>query len=713
MTDDVVVGIDLGTTNSAVAWVTPEGRAEVIPNAEGGKVTPSVVQYATDGSVVVGETARQQLALEEGNTGKFFKLEMGTQTEYLLAGRRRSPVELSAAILRQLRADAESALGRPVRRAVITVPAYFLNAARDATRQAGELAGLEVLQLINEPTAAAFAYGGGRRETPETLMVYDLGGGTFDISVVRSDADAVEVVATDGNHQLGGKDWDDRLVEYLAERYRERHDTDPLGDPQSYHELRLRAEDAKRSLSRLTKAAVTVSCGGTMERIEVDRATFETLTLDLLAQTEMLMSAVLTASGLGRESFDGILMVGGSTRMPMCEALVTRFLGRSPRTAVHPDESVALGAALLAHQLVAGPQSASSSGAGARLSSRRIRDVMSHSLGMIAVSAERDRYVNSVLIPRNRPVPCSEVRPFEVGTRSGRDNTTAVYVTQGESESPADCTFVGKYEIGGIPHGERGKSVIEIAYAYDASGVVQVTARVAGSGAALTVTPHPVPQDMAWVHRAPRTVEDLRIAVSEPHYDDIGAILRAMRVAFQPLRKVDESLDLVFVNCGATAPDARAIEAFVSRGGVLYASDHVGPWLEKVFPGKFRCTLSGAPGTAQASVVNTDLRGVLGPTLTVKFDMATWAQIQERDPDTEVCLSACGSGVAPAGMPLMINFRHGEGSVFFTAFHNGAQLGEHEQNLLRAVVLKQLSAAAGVPFEMLAQREGYLLPGRK
>lgn len=498
MSAAAIVGIDLGTTNSAIAVVDASGQPVLLANAEGSKTTPSVVQVRADGSVVVGEAAKQEVILEKENTAHFFKRDMGTDAVYDYHGRPWTPVDLSAAVLRKLKRDGEAALGTEISRAVITVPAYFMDGARLATKVAGEKAGLEVTQIINEPTAAALAYGLQRRAREEVVMVYDLGGGTFDISLVRVAKDGVDVLGTDGDHWLGGKDWDDRLVQHVCEEFRRRHGVDPLDDAFTFQEILIRAEEAKKALSQRDRTAVPVSSGGVVDRVEVTRRDFEAMTRDLLTRTEMLMSKLLDETGHSWAQIGSVLLVGGSTRLPMVADLVRRLGGKAPNTAVNPDECVAAGAAIQGSfygENRRGP-------GGIALRRDAVRDVISHSMGMIAVSADGERYVNSLIIPRNRPIPCREVRPYKAQT--SRDSATSVYVTQGEGEDPASCSFVGKYLLQGIPPSKERSAVVDIAYEYDSSGVVRVLARDRASGCDLVVVKEPVPRDMSWIHASPR-----------------------------------------------------------------------------------------------------------------------------------------------------------------------------------------------------------------
>ncbi len=548
--EDVLAGIDLGTTNSALAIVHPDRPPEVLPNAESQRLTPSVVQISADGTTLVGELAKREVVLEKENTAQFFKREMGTSTVYEYRGRTWTPTDLSAEVLKKLKLDAEAFLRKPVRRAVVTVPAYFQDAARVATRQAGEQAGLEVIQIINEPTAAALAYGLKQRPLEEVILVYDLGGGTFDITLVRVGPAGVQVIGTDGDHHLGGKNWDDRLVEHIADQFRRRHGVDPLDEPYTYQELLIRAEDAKKTLSASLKVAVPVQCQGKLDRIEVTREQFDSLTRDLLARTEMLMHKVLEETGYEYSRVSSVLMVGGSTRMPACLELVRRLTGRAPNTTVNPDECVAIGAAIQA-ALYQDPQQRTPAAGLAWRGPIQIEDVTSHSLGMIAVSADGKRYVNSVLIPKNRPIRCREVRPYQARTARGKDNTVSVYVNQGEGEDPANCSFVGKYVIKDIPHGTQGMAVLDIAYEHDRSGVVSVSATERSQKRSLPVEKQAELGDTSWVLRSPEEVREVGHKTIYAAIDLSGSMIgQPLAEAQNAVRGFIQSIDLAHSSVG-------------------------------------------------------------------------------------------------------------------------------------------------------------------
>ena len=497
------VGIDLGTTFSAVARVDEYGRPIVIPNRAGQAITPSCI-YFGESPPLIGAEAKEMARLGEQDVAAFFKREMGNDEFFLTFDDKPYSAEaLSALLLAGLKEEAEAVLGEATDRAVITVPAYFRNADRESTLRAGERAGFDVLGIINEPTAAALAFGASQAEGFGRVLVYDLGGGTFDVTLMSISPDEISVIATDGDHHLGGKDWDDVIFSALVSEFLGQYGSDPSDDPEAVYDILALAEKAKRDLSVRKSVTVTVHYGGERMRYELDRDGFEQQTEGLLAQTEYLTQKVLGEADAKWKEVDGVVLVGGSTRMPAVERLVTKLSGTPPIRGVNVDEAVALGAAMHAAQLAA--EKAPEGGARLRLAAgaKRIRDVMSHSLGMIAVSKDRERYVNSTIVRKNRPIPTAESKEFEIGTRTEGPNEMDVYVTQGEGEDPHECAFLGKYVFSDIPHHASGKALLDVTYAYDRNGVVQVSARERQSGTAVRVTVEPLPEDMSWLDEPP------------------------------------------------------------------------------------------------------------------------------------------------------------------------------------------------------------------
>jgi molecular chaperone DnaK len=497
----LAVGIDLGTTYSAVAWIAPGGVPEVLMDEDGEALTPSVVSFAGQ-APVVGAAAKADQARGERDVAAFFKSSMGDQAFIRqFAGRDWSATDLSGLVLAHLKERAEAALGTPVTQAVVTVPEYFTHPQRTATIEAGRLAGLEVLRIISEPTAAALAYGVRPGAGTRRVLVYDLGGGTFDVSLVTLSEEEVEVIAAAGDHGLGGRDWDDRLALHLQELFLRDTGIDLLAsDP---GELLVEVERLKRSLSARRSAEVSVGADGQSGRYTVSRAEFEEMSADLLERTANLTDQALGDAGLTWADVDGVLPVGGSTRMPMVRAWVERMSGKPPMGGIHPDQAVALGAALQAGLILDDPTPV----AGLLPGRRRVRDIVAHSLGMIAESADGASYVNSVLLRRNTAIPCTTPRPYQFAIRDGGTDVLEVFLTQGETGDPAESTYLGRYVVTGFPAGVRGPVVIDISYSYDENAVVSVAAAERGTGAALTVTVDTLPADVPdrFLQPPPRT----------------------------------------------------------------------------------------------------------------------------------------------------------------------------------------------------------------
>ena len=516
------VGIDLGTTNSVVAFRNAYGRPEVIPNREGQNVTPSVVYFGTE-PPVVGQEAKEWARLGNDEVASFFKPHMGSPN-YTLRFRNRdySAANLSTLVLKRLKEDAETSLQQAVDRAVITVPAYFGDAQRKATIEAGTAAGLNVLRIINEPTAAALAYGLQKTGADETILIYDLGGGTFDVTVARITPTSVDVLSTAGDHDLGGKNWDDRIATFLSEKFA--HDTgvDPLDDPLALNEVLVRSEQAKWALSERASTRVTLQLGAERRTYEIARAEFENMTFPLMDRTRSLTEEALEEAKLSWKSLNGVLLVGGSTRMPMVRSYVTKMAGAPPRAGVNVDEVVALGAAIQAALeegepaedatpkfTLAGTSSPPFSLPGAR----RVRDVMSHSLGAVAVNTQGSAYLNDIVVRRNLPIPAENTRSYLHTTHGGANTKLEVYLTQGESPAPLDCTILGKYVFSGIAP-TAAEVTIDLGISYDANGLVQVQAVQRDSLQKLAMTIEPVPDDLSWLGRPPQAPET-RIA-AEP-----------------------------------------------------------------------------------------------------------------------------------------------------------------------------------------------------
>lgn len=489
----LAIGIDLGTTNSAIAYVDEHAKPVVIPNNLGETTTPSVICFKGH-EQLIGEEAKEMQALGMYPVAIFFKRQMGDDLFIFHAdGVDYSATELSTLLLKKIKRDAENFLGKPVTDAVIAVPAYFRDRERNATIAAGRAAGINVLQVINEPTAAAVAYGLNQSASEQTILIYDLGGGTFDVTLLTFEKKQIRVLNSDGDHQLGGKDWDDRIIEYLASQFEDEFGIDPLEDAESLADLLVQAEEAKKRLSSFEKTRISISHEGQKGRYELDRNTFERITSDLMERTMSMTMRVLEDMQLQPSQLGGVLLVGGSTRMPMVHQFIEAKFNKPPMSGVNVDEAVALGAALMADERIKASSVNPVFALGGR---KKVIDVTNHSLGMIAVNQDQSAYVNSIILPKNAEIPCEQVRPYQHRTSSRSDNELEIFMTQGESESPMDVSYLGRYVIRGIPHQQGGLAVIDVVYHYDESGSVQVDARDKNHQQALNISVEELPADV-------------------------------------------------------------------------------------------------------------------------------------------------------------------------------------------------------------------------
>jgi molecular chaperone DnaK (HSP70) len=503
----VAVGIDLGTTNSVVAARNAYGRPEVVPNRDGANVTPSVIYFGVD-PPAVGQEAREWARTGSEEIASFFKPHMGSPLFRLsFGGKEYDAADLSAIVLRRLKEDAEAKLGQPVEHAVITVPAYFGDPQRKATIEAGRRAGLDVLRILNEPTAAALAYGLQKTDAGETVLIYDLGGGTFDVTVARIEPDEVAVLSTAGDHDLGGKNWDDRIATFLAEKFAAETGIDPLDNPLQLNEVLALSERAKWSLSERAATRITLQLATERRSYELSRAEFEGMTFPLMDRTRRLTEEALAEASLSWSELAGVLLVGGSTRMPMVRNYVAQMSGKPPRAGVNVDEVVALGAAIRA-AMERGEAAESATPRFTLGGGRRVTDVMSHSLGVVAVSEDGSRYVNDIIIRRNLPIPAEGMRSYSIATHGGRNDSLEVYLTQGESDRPLDCSILGKYVFSGI-QATDAEVTIDVGLSYDADGVVQVRAVQRDTKKTLAMAVEPVPDDLAWLGEPPVATEEV------------------------------------------------------------------------------------------------------------------------------------------------------------------------------------------------------------
>ena len=469
-----VIGIDLGTTNSCVA-VLEGGEPVVIPNREGARTTPSVVAFTKEGERLVGEPARRQAITNPERTISSIKREMGSNHKVTIDGKSYSPQDISAIILQKLKADAESYLGEKVTEAVITVPAYFTDAQRQATKDAGRIAGLDVKRIINEPTAASIAYGFDKDGKDEKILVFDLGGGTFDVSILELGDGAFEVMSTSGNNKLGGDDFDEILVNYIADEFKKTDGVDLRTDKMSLQRLIDAAEKAKKELSSTTSTNInlpfiTATAEGPKHlNIDITRAKFDELTKKLVDMTMEPTKKAMQDAGLKNSDIDKVILVGGSTRIPAVQEAIKKLIGKEPHKGINPDESVALGAAIQAGVLTG-----------------EVKDILLLDVTPLSLGIETLGGVSTNIIPRNTTIPTKKSQVFSTAA----DNQTAVdiHVLQGERSMAADNVTLGRFQLTNIAPAPRGIPQIEVTFDIDANGIVHVTAKDQGTGKEQTIT---------------------------------------------------------------------------------------------------------------------------------------------------------------------------------------------------------------------------------
>jgi molecular chaperone DnaK len=496
MSQRKAVGIDLGTTFCAVAHIDSYGKPQIIPNAESERITPSVILFDGD-SAIVGSVAKNNAVAEADRIVDFVKREMGKPKEEFhreFAGKKFAAEELSALILRKLKADAESYLKEPVTDAVITVPAYFNDAERTATITAGQLAGFNVLQVINEPTAAALAYGMDKLDEDQTVFVFDLGGGTFDVTIMRIEGHKIQMVATNGDHRLGGKDWDDMIVNHIAAEFDRQHGENPLLDLQSYQDLQSRALSAKIQLSSRPRTTTVHSHNGKSVKVDLTREEFEAMTLHLVEKCKTICEIVMQEAQMNWEQIDRVLLVGGMTRMPMVRQMISGLASAPLIEDVNPDEAVAIGASVQAvlsmlHEQEASGEQLLPEETREQFSSReggliQVTNITSHTLGVVLWDEARLEEYVFPMIRKMTAIPATAHNSF--GTATANMQRAIVRVVEGESSLPAECTPLGICDVE-LPAFLPKGSPVQLTYEYNENQVLEVSVHACGNDAKVSI----------------------------------------------------------------------------------------------------------------------------------------------------------------------------------------------------------------------------------
>lgn len=556
------VGIDLGTTYSAVAYVNSEtGKPEIIKNIYGHTITPSVLAFLGDGIIEYGENAKELQGEGMIETASFYKRGMGkTGFSINFYGKNYSASDLSAEFLKCLIKDVELTVGKTIDEAVITVPAYFGNKEREATLRAGEKAGLKVLGLLNEPTAAAFAYGLSDGGKTQTVLIYDLGGGTFDVTIAHIESKNIQILGSSGDHELGGKDWDDAIACWACKQFEEEFGYDVSDVDELIDQIIVASEKAKKQLSTKTYADISIFWNGKKGHYRLTNEIFMEISSYMLSLTEGIIDGLFEDIQITWKDIDGVILVGGSTRMKMVRDYVLDMTGREPLKGINVDEAVALGAAIRAnidekgHVQLLKKVNQNSVEKMMLPGAKSIIDVTAHSLGMIAISPDGKRYFNSILISKNTQIPAENTLPYKFKTRK-RNNYLEVFLLQGDSDNPLDCDITGKYVFLDIPEVASGICTINVTYRYNINGVIEVSAVQQETNTKLSLRVEPVPEDMSWVKKSPEVKQDEKVNINIFIAVDLSGSMygKPMEEAIQAIHQFIGELDMNQTKIGLIA----------------------------------------------------------------------------------------------------------------------------------------------------------------
>ena len=722
------VGIDLGTTYSAVAvFDDASGSVKILKNTDDKNCTPSVT-YIENGKVKIGDEAKSLQASGDLNAAAFYKSMMGEKGYTLyLDGKEYSPEELSGLYLRELIRDVSQHNNVQIDGAVITCPAYFNEFQRKATENALKAAGIKFLKIINEPTAAIIAYGL-TGEGKKNVMVYDLGGGTFDVTIAEVNGTRVKVLTTNGNHQLGGKNWDAVIADELKQKFFDEYNVNIEDNPEDFYQLKVQCEDIKKRLTAGSTTTAVIQSQGYTGKYEITREFFDSATSSLLNETSLLIDRCFSeiGGGFSWKNLDEVVLVGGSTRMPQVKEFVRREYGREPITKnIDVDTIVAAGAAMQAkicveNRLVLGGDSGMRNATPGRSEKKRlvitgdsIQDITSHSLGILAFSKEDETIIeNSIIIKKNSPLNKPEKRLYGFG-----GDKMDVFVLQGESDEPRDCTLLYKYCVSGFSRGK--KTEFDLSLIYNQDGVVEVSSE-AKDGSTLYVEKSIIDESIDQVMN--RLIQEKKeewvnpkICVSSSGCDDIGSILKSLNIEYDSFDSKSYDCEMLFLNClTRDTIEPQKLRLFVEKGGCLYASCYMDDIIHIAFPNLFN--FAGHIGSSMekmpVDVIDEELHEYIGKQINITFN-TQWAVLNSAQ--GEVILRASSNNEAKyANKPIMVKVKYNDGWIFYTSFHNYVNATEKEKNILQLLLFKQISTIkqSSIPMAIEKMSKGkYLLGG--